>query len=77
MAKKKDVAEIFAENIFKESKFQENWKGYLARFGADIDTLFSESYKAKVHIASVLQKICDGNYEEALNQCVVTSVLYE
>lgn len=66
MAKKKDVAEIFAENIFKDSKFQEKWQGYLARFGADIDTLFSESYKAKVHIASVLQKICDGNYEEAL-----------
>lgn len=66
MAKKKDVAEIFAENIFKDSKFQEKWQGYLARFGADIDTLFSDTYKAKVQIASVLQKICDGNYEEAL-----------
>ena len=66
MAKKKDIAEIFVENIFKDSKFQEKWQGYLARFGADIDTLFSDSYKAKVHIASVLQKICDGNYEESL-----------
>ena len=66
MAKKKDIAEIFAENIFKDSKFQEKWQGYLARFGADIDTLFSDSYKAKVHIASVLQKICDGNYKESL-----------
>ena len=66
MAKKKDVAEIFAENIFKDSKFQEKWQGYLSRFGADIDNLFNDSYKAKVHIASVLQKICDGNYEEAL-----------
>ena len=37
MAKKKDVAEIFAENIFKDSKFQEKWQGYLARFGADIN----------------------------------------
>ena len=63
---KKDIAEIFAENIFKDSKFQEKWQGYLARFGADIDALFSDSYKAKVHIASVLQKICDGNYEESL-----------
>ena len=66
MAKKKDGAEMFAENIFKDSKFQEKWQGYIARFGADIGTLFSNSYKAKVHIASVLQKICDGNYEEAL-----------
>ena len=66
MAKKKDVAEIFAENIFKDSKFQEKWQGYLSRFGADIDNLFNDSYKAKVHIASVLQKICDGNYEESL-----------
>lgn len=66
MTKKKDVAEIFAENIFKGSKFQEKWQGYLVRFGADIDNLFSDSYKAKVQIASVLQKICDGNYEEAL-----------
>ena len=67
MVKKKDVAEIFAENIFKDSKFQEKWQGYLVRFGADIDNLFSESYKAKVQIAAVLQKICDGNYEEALH----------
>ena len=67
MAKKKDVAEIFAENIFRDSKFQEKWQGYLARFGADIDNLFSESYKAKVQIAAVLQKICDGNHEEALH----------
>ena len=66
MAKKKDVAEIFAENIFKDAKFQEKWQGYLVQFGADIDNLFSDSYKAKVHIASVLQKICDKNYEEAL-----------
>lgn len=65
MAKKKDVAEIFAENIFKDSKFQEKWQGYLVRFGADIDNLFSDSYKIKVNIASVFQKICDGNYEEA------------
>lgn len=66
MAKKKDVVEIIAENIFKDAKFQEKWQGYLIRFGADIDNLFSDSYKAKVNLASVLQKICDGNYEEAL-----------
>ncbi len=66
MAKKKDVAEIFAENIFKDAKFQKNWQYCLERFGADIDTLFSDSYKSKVYIASALQKICDGNYKEAL-----------
>lgn len=65
MAKKNDVAEIIAENVFRNQTFQEKWQGYLSRFGADIDSIFGDSFKARVRIASVLQKICDGNYKEA------------
>ena len=63
--KKVDVAELFAENIFKDIKFQENWQGYLEMFGRDVDVLFAGSYKAKVHFAATLRNMRDGNYKEA------------
>ncbi|MBE6665706.1 MAG: DUF4304 domain-containing protein [Ruminococcaceae bacterium] len=63
--KQKNVAEIFAQNIFNDSNFQEKWKQYLEKFGEDINTLFPEKYRTKVLFASILQKICDENFEEA------------
>ena len=64
MEKKKDAAEIIAENVFRDQNYQKKWQGYLTRFGADIDSLFNDSFKARVSFASVLQKICDSKYEE-------------
>ena len=51
MAKKNDAAEIIAENVFRNQTFQEKWQGYLSRFGADIDSIFGDSFKARVNIA--------------------------
>ena len=68
MAKSKiNAAELFAEQIFNDPKFQENWGKHKERFGEDIGLLFPGQYKAKVMFSSALQKICDENFEEALD----------
>ncbi len=65
--KKMNPAELFAEKIFKAPEFQEKWKTYLEAFGNDIELLFPEKYKTRVTFASVLQKIFDEKFEEALS----------
>ena len=62
---KKNLAELFAENIFNSPLFQKKWQGYIAAFGSDIAELFPDSYKEKVAIASILQKITNENYQSA------------
>ncbi len=63
--KKSNVVEQFAKSIFESPKFREKWEGYLTLFGNDIAEMFPDSYKAKVSLAAILQKICDKNFDAA------------
>ena len=63
--KKSNVVEQFAKSIFESPNFREKWEGYLTVFGNDIAEMFPDSYKARVSLAAILQKICDKNFDEA------------
>lgn len=62
------VADQWAKSIFEDLKFQTRWKTYMDMFGENINALFADDYRAKVHLAEALSKMVDGDYETAASK---------